>query len=279
VCVRVTCKDNGVELELVTFQGDAETNQALLGGAVDFNVQALAGMMNLLKTGKEVRAFYGGMNTADFAWVAQPGIKSWADLKGKRIGVTTFGSLTDSLTRQALTQQGLEPEKDVQIIQAGGSPTSWPTIKAGALDAGILSINFWLQAEEQGFTILGKQKDEIAPTWPKEVFVAPVEFIDANPNTITAILRGFSAAVELIHKDKKLATSVLSEELKYKPERADKVYDAISSSFHADGRMAKEAMPVFWKVMQTNKVVDGPLDPEKWLVTDWLDTYDEWVKK
>ncbi|MCW2665326.1 MAG: hypothetical protein JWN57_288 [Frankiales bacterium] len=280
MCVRYTCAKHGIEMELNTFQGDAEVNQALIGGAVDFNVQSLSGMLGARAAGAKVKAFFGGMNQADFAWVANPKIKSWDDLRGKSIGVTTYGSLTDSLTRYTLNKQGVTPEKDVRIVQAGGSPTSWPTIRAGALDAGILSINFWLQAKSEGFTILGYQKDMVAPTWPKEVFAAPEAWLQKNPNTATAVLRGFSDAVTLLKNDKEKATATLVDELKYKsPERAAAVYDVIAPEFHADGRIPVEAMDVFWKIQQDLDVVEGPLEDDEYLDSRWIDSYKEWAPK
>jgi NitT/TauT family transport system substrate-binding protein len=276
VCARMTCAEEGLDVQLFTFQGDAETNQALLGGSVDLNVQSLSGPMNAINAGQPVRVFYAGMNQADFAWVAQPDVETWEDLRGRSIGVTTYGSLTDTLTRYALQANGLEPEVDIRIVQAGGSPTSWPTIRAGTLDAGILSMNFWLTAQDEGFTILGHQSEEIAPSWPKEVFAAPEDFIRSNPNTITALLRGFARAVLMIKEDKQLGVDVLVDELDYEPERASQVYDFILPQFHADGRMAEEALPVFWELQETLGNVDGPWEPQDYMITDWLDTYAEW---
>lgn len=276
-CIQGPCKDAGLDIELLTFEGDAEASQALLGGATDLNVQSLAGILTLVGNDSGVRAFYGGMNSADFAWVAQPDIKSWDDLEGKEIGVSTFGSLTDTLTRTVLKEHGLDPETDVKIVQAGGSPTAWPTIQQGALDAGILSVNFWLQAEEEGFTILGHQRDEIAPAWPKEVFAATQDWIASNPNTITTLLRAFSDSVEMVQSDKDLATQIFVDELDYDPERAGRVYDTVKGDFYADGQLPDDAtMDAFWDAMVASKTVDRALKPDEYLISDWIDSYEQW---
>ena len=60
-------------------------------------------------------------------------IKTWADLKGGTVGVSTFGSLTDQLTRYVLRRHGLKPETDVQIMQAGPSATSIQLLRSRSL--------------------------------------------------------------------------------------------------------------------------------------------------
>ena len=62
--------------------------------------------------------FMPGFYQADFAWLAQPAIKSWSDMKGSSIGISTFGSLTELLSSYALRQHGLQPTKDVQLIRS-----------------------------------------------------------------------------------------------------------------------------------------------------------------
>ena len=86
---------------------------------------------------------------------AQPRIKQWTDLKGGTAGVSTYGSLTDQLTRYILKRNGLEPEKDVQIVQAGTTASMLQALKAGRLALAILSPPFKWMAQEAGFTQLG----------------------------------------------------------------------------------------------------------------------------
>jgi NMT1/THI5 like len=114
-----TWKEQGLDAELTAFRGDAEVSQALLGGSIDISVQSGDGLVNIVNTSQPAIGFYAGFHQSDYGWIAQPSIKTWADLKGKAAGVSTFGSQTDQLTRYVLRRHGLVPEKDVQIVQAG----------------------------------------------------------------------------------------------------------------------------------------------------------------
>ena len=152
-----TWKPQGLDIELISFRGDAEVAQALAGDSIDLSLQSLDGLINLINAGQPVRGFYAGFYQSDFAWLAQPKIKQWKDLKGGTAGVSTYGSLTDQLTRYILRRNGLEPEKDVQIVQAGTTASMLQALKAGRLSLGILSPPFKWMAQEAGFTWLGTQ--------------------------------------------------------------------------------------------------------------------------
>src|ERR1700682_1434598 len=128
-----TWKEQGLEVEIVSFRGDAEVSQAMAGGSLDLSLQSFDGLINLINSKQPVRGFYAGFHQADFAWLAQPAIKSWSDLKGGTIGVSTFGSLTDQLTRFVLRKHGLKPETDVQIMQAGATATRLQLMRSGRL--------------------------------------------------------------------------------------------------------------------------------------------------
>jgi ABC-type nitrate/sulfonate/bicarbonate transport system substrate-binding protein len=94
-----TWKPQGLDIELISFRGDAEVAQALAGNSIDISLQSLDGLINLINAGQPVRGFYSGFFQSDFAWLAQPKFKQWKDLKGSTAGVSTYGSLTDQLTR------------------------------------------------------------------------------------------------------------------------------------------------------------------------------------
>src|SRR5580692_13020205 len=77
-----TFKPQGLDIEVVSFRGDAEVAQALAGDSIDLSLQSLDGLINLINAGQGVQGFYAGFYQSDFAWFAPPHIKQWKDLKG-----------------------------------------------------------------------------------------------------------------------------------------------------------------------------------------------------
>src|SRR5207302_3407982 len=98
----------GIELGVSAFRGDAQMQQALTAGAVDVAVGSGPGLGFRAKRVPAigVAAMYGPPSNLALNVLARSQIKTIADLKGKKIGVTTVGSLTDWLTRKLSQQQG-----------------------------------------------------------------------------------------------------------------------------------------------------------------------------
>lgn len=272
-----TWKQVGLDVEMISFRGDAEVSQALAGGSVDISLQSLDGLFNLLASGQPVIGFYAGLYQADFAWLAQPAIKSWSDLKGSSIGISTFGSLTELLSTYALRQHGLQPTKDVQLIQVGPTASAFQALKAGRLGAAILSPPFKWFAAEQGFTVLGTEATDVAKQWPKHIFVARTKFIDDNPHTLETFLRGWVAAIRLARADRSLTASILADRLKLQPPYAERAYDEMIPAYNERGTFPEPYMDVFWQVEMQGGDIKAPIPESKLLDDRFIKTFDEWA--
>ncbi|HEY6256303.1 MAG TPA: ABC transporter substrate-binding protein, partial [Xanthobacteraceae bacterium] len=212
-----------------------------------------------------VQGFYAGFHQSDFAWLAQPKIKQWKDLKGGTAGVSTYGSLTDQLTRYMLRRNGLAPEKDVQLVQVGTTASMLAALKANRLTLAILSAPFKWMAQEAGFTLLGSQA-EIAPQWPKHAYLAKTRFIDDNPNTLRAFLRAHVAALRLARDAPAMAVDILVERLKWSREYAVRAYVEVMPGYDERGALPDAHMDVFWSI----EIASGSVT-EAWPDTKLID--------
>jgi NitT/TauT family transport system substrate-binding protein len=273
-----TWKDEGLDVEIVSFRGDAEVSQAMAGGSLDLSLQSFDGLINLINSSQPVKGFYAGFHQADFAWLAQPSIKTWADLKGGTMGVSTFGSLTDQLTRYVLRKHGLKPETDVRIMQAGPSATSIQLLRSGRLLAAIQSAPTKWVAEDLGLTVLGTQEKEIAPQWPKHSFVARSKFLDENPQTLRAFLRAHVAAIRLARADRALAVKVLVDQVKYQASYAARAYDENLPAFDERGRLPDDKyMDIFWSIVIAAGTVPEPWPAARLLDDRFIGTFADWA--
>jgi NitT/TauT family transport system substrate-binding protein len=250
----------------------------MAGGSLDLSLQSFDGLINLINSNQPVKGFYAGFHQADFAWLAQPSIKAWADLKGGTIGVSTFGSLTDQLTRYVLRKHGLKPETDVSIMQAGPSATSIQLLRSGRLLAAIQSAPTKWVAEDLGLTVLGTQEKEIAPQWPKHTFVARRKFLDENPETIRAFLRAHVAAIRLARADRALAVKVLVEQVKYQSSYAARAYDENLPAFDERGRLPDDKyMDIFWSIVIAAGTATEPWPAARLMDERFIGTFAQWA--
>jgi NitT/TauT family transport system substrate-binding protein len=272
-------KEEGIrDIRVLSFRGDADVIQALAGGSVDLNVASLTGLVASINSGQKFKGVWAGYNMPLFEWYAQPKYKSIAETKGGRYAVSKFGSLTDSLTRYALRNAGLDPDKDIEILQLGGSTQSLAAMEAGQLDAAILSFPQTYIAAEKGFVKLMNQKEQIAPDWPTHVVYTKEEFITKNPNTIKAFLRATGKAMEWIKANPNEAAKVANKQMKFKVENCRRGIDEIKDGWYSDGRPPQEGMKIFWEIAVQSGDVKEAWPNNRWLNDTFLKTQDQWRK-
>lgn len=273
-----TWKKEGLNATLINFRGDPELAQALIGDSVDIAIVPGDTIVSMVNAKSDGIGFYAGFTAADFAWAANPSIKSWDQLKGTSVVITSYGALTDQIARYMLRKRGLKPLEDVQIM-AGGPPAGmYQLLKAGRVQSAILAPPFLAMARADGYNILGTQADSVGPQWPKEVFVARKKFIEENPNTLKALLRGHVSAIRLQNSDPAVAAAVLVSRLKITPEIARSTFELIKDTFDEKGHLpSKEGMAAFWSVMKETGKVTEPWPDSAILDDRFIRTFASWA--
>jgi NitT/TauT family transport system substrate-binding protein len=270
-------KEEGfTDVKVLAFRGDADVVQALAAGTVDFNIASLTGLVTTISSGQKFKGVWAGYNMPYFDWYAQPKFKTIADTKGGRYSVSKYGSLTDSLTRYALRTAGLDPDKDVKILQLGTQTQGLAAMEAGQIDALCLPVPQSYIAAEKGFVKLMSQKEQIAPDWPTHVVYGKEEFIAKNPNTVKALLRATAKAIEWIKTQRSEAAQLASKQLKFKVEHCRRAIDEIQSEWHADGRLPGKGLKIFWEISIEAGDVKEAWPDSRWLDDRFLKTQGQW---
>lgn len=269
-------KKEGLNVKIVAFHGGTDLVRGMIAGAVDVGVTALAGVSVGIAAGQPIKVFYGGFNMAVFDWYATKDIKSIKDAKGKRFGVTTIGSSTDLLTRYALESQGLDPKKDVRIVQGGGSAARLAAMEAGQLDVNIFATPEKFMVADLGYNLILRQSD-IAPDYPFHVFFATEKFLKNNPNTTQALLRAFVQGVRLAKADKARSVKTLVDRVGMPPKYAGRGYDDFINNIYEDGRLPSDAgMKAFWKIGIEAGQYKEAWPKQKYLDSTYIDSYSKW---
>jgi NitT/TauT family transport system substrate-binding protein len=272
-----TFAKQGLQADLVEFRGGSELIKAVVSRSVDVGVVSLAEITSGIDAGQPLKAFYAGFNIPDFDWYGAPSIKSLADARGKRIGITQYGSSTDFITRYALAVNGLNPSKDVQIIQAGPPATRLAAMQAGQLDISIFSTPEKFLAEERGYKLIYSQK-QLSDDYPQHLIFATEPFLASHPNTIKALLRGHTLAVRLAKRDKHLAEQSLIKHLQFDPKYAEQTYNDVIDRIYEDGHLPSEkSLDVFFDMG-----IKAGRYTERWPLSRfwtpiYVDSYSQWM--
>jgi NitT/TauT family transport system substrate-binding protein len=251
-------QQENIELAVSAFRGDAQMQQALTAGAVDIAVGSGPGLGFRAKgvPAIGVAAMYGPPANLALTVLANSPIKTVADLKGKRIGVTTLGSLTDWLTRKLSQQQGWGPE-GIQVMPLGAVPARLAAMERGELDGMVIESATGYELEEQGkgrnILLFG----DIEKHFYTHVIYATDEIIAKRPELLRRFLRGWFKTVAFMKANKAAAVTSGAKVVQVRESIMSKVYDAQIGGFSLDGAWDLQSIDVIRDSLKDLGILDA----------------------
>jgi len=197
----------GLSLEYVRVGGSTRIVAALLGGSAPIIHAGEPAVVPAVQRGADVVIIAAFCNAAQHRLIVRPEIKDVKDLKGKPVGITTFGSTSDYILRFALQKYGLDPNKDVSIMQTGGQPEGLAAMAAGKIFAQRMGFPFHIKAQQMGmrelidFSKLGLEENIGA-------MITTRSFIAQRRATVLRYLRAYIRGMHRFKTDKEFAKRV-----------------------------------------------------------------------
>jgi NitT/TauT family transport system substrate-binding protein len=274
-------KDEGLEVEINDFGGGAKSLQALIGGSVDVVTGAYEHTIRMQAKGQDVRAITELGRFPAIVIAAKKDkagqIKSAADFKGLKIGVTAPGSSTALTAQYAMVKAGLKPT-DAAFIGIGSGASAVAAMQKGEIDVishldpvisklesdGDISILIDTRTEAGTRALFGGS-NPAAPLYTKK------DFIDANPVTTQRLVKAFMKSLKWLQtaKPEDVAATVPPEyQLGDRPLYLKAVQNSLES-YSRDGIVAPEGMT---SVMDMLKQLDPELKDAK---VDLSATFDD----
>ena len=171
-------RKNGLEVELVHIASTSRAIQTMLAGELAYSYMDGRNSVQAALKGADVVILAGVANRLVFSFMARPEIKSFNDLKGKKIGITRLGSSTHSVTLWVMNRVGLKPE-EYQMLQLVDVPNIFTAIVAGQIEAGALSPPTNFRARKAGLTELMDLTKE-GPEYVSVAIGSTRSFVRAN---------------------------------------------------------------------------------------------------
>ena len=193
-------RKNGLDVELVHIPSTSRAIQVMLAGELNYSYMDGRNSVTAALKGADVAILAGVANRLVFSFMARPEIKSFAELKGKKIGITRLGSSTHSVTLWVANKFGLRPE-DYQLLQLVDVPNIMTAIIAGQIDAGALSPPTNFRARKAGLSeLIDLSKD--GPEYVSVAIGSTRSFIKANEEMTRRFVRGYSEGVQVLKANK-----------------------------------------------------------------------------
>src|SRR5215510_10049708 len=180
-------KKYGLEVSIIYVAGAQSITTFIFGDTQIVQGSGAAAVLSRL-SGSDVIMIGTTVNVIPMSLVTTPDVSGPQDLKGKTFGVSRFGSLTDLGLRKAVSEFGLDPNKDIKIIQTGGVPENLLFMQQGVIKGALISSPTLEKAKELGYKELINLA-EIKYRYPGTALVTTDAFIRNRPQTVNRFLK------------------------------------------------------------------------------------------
>src|SRR3989338_423666 len=215
----------GLDEQMILIPSGSQLAQVAVAGEVDIASLNASSVMAAALKGADIKLIGSQVNKMIFGVHVRPEVKSVEELKGKKIGVTRFGSSTDISARYALRKHNLQPEKDVAILQMGARTSIAAGLKGGSIEGGVVSPPTSFALEKLGFKELISVTDLDIP-FPSPSLAAQGGVIRSKPGVIDRFMRAYARGIHRARTDKELALKSMARYTKIEdPFVLQKAYD------------------------------------------------------
>ncbi len=202
--------NEGLDVELIRVGGSTRMVAAMLGGSAPIIQAGAAAALAATAAGSDVVIIAATGTVSPFRLMARPEIKQPSDLKGKKAGITTFGSTSDQIVRFALKQFHLEPNQDVALLSFGAQPEVFAALQSGAVQVGALSFPLYAKAAQLGMREL-VNFGQLGIEDINGTVITTRGFIGRQRDTALRFLRAFTRGMHRYRTDKEFSKKVLAK--------------------------------------------------------------------
>jgi ABC-type nitrate/sulfonate/bicarbonate transport system substrate-binding protein len=252
---------HGIEIDEVDFDGSAKLQQGLGADAIDIGLGSGPELAFVAKGNSDlaVAVFAGPPDSQVLVVRADGAIRKAGDLKDKKIGVSTVGSLTDWLVRELARQQGWGPD-GIGSIALGSESGRVAALKTGSVDGMVTDVASALKLEREGLSRTVVHFGDVAPDFIIHAIFATNKVIASRPDDLRRFLAGWFETIAWMnaHKDEtvKLAAPVMNRD----PAIVAINYDQVMPNFSLTGKFEAKALKVLSRSFVEMKLL--PEEPD-----------------
>ena len=233
-------KQEGIEAEIIRMNPNVAT-MALVSGDIDYST-LIGSVIGANLKGAKLKMIACSQDRTPLSLVGKAAIKSVKELKGKTIGVGSYGSTPDIIARLVVKHYGVDPETEIKMLALGSDSARLTALKEGVVDAIIVAPPVDFEGKKMGFNILSRAGDILR--FPYNGLGTSVEKITERPDGVKRVIRAIVRANGFIRRNREGAIQVLVNWTKTKPEFAEAAYDSTVGVFSQDGTIPEDGLRI-----------------------------------
>jgi ABC-type nitrate/sulfonate/bicarbonate transport system substrate-binding protein len=253
----------GLDVDFVVMKPQVAL-QALIAGDVGYTT-ALGSTMRAGVRGLPLRVVMTIADKPLFALMARPGINSVEELKGKLVGISSFGASSDTLARAVLRRYKLDPNRDVKILALGGGTNRIAAMKSGAVDAALIEAPYNVMLEREGFRKILFVGDLIPS--PLAGFGTTLEKIRKQPDEVQQLVRATLRGIQYAKTNKQESVRAIMQWADMDQSFAEGSYEMAVTSWSNTGAANPQGVQIAMEEIKIEQKLETLPDSAK--AFDW----------
>ena len=231
-------KEEGIDAELIRMNANVSIT-ALVNGDIDYTL-IFGSVVRATVRGFPLRVVAGFLDSSTHTLIARPEFKSVKDLKGRTLGVSSFGATADVAARMMIRHFGVDPEKEMKIVALGPDRARFAALQEGVVDVAVISPPADSEGKKLGFNVLARAYELFS--FPFIGLGANVKKIKERPDEVKRAIKALIKANRYIHQNRDGAIQVMMEWGRTDRESATATYDSTWKVFNLDGNIPEDGL-------------------------------------
>jgi NitT/TauT family transport system substrate-binding protein len=232
---------------------------ALISGDIDYDTH-FGSLVRGAVSGLPIRVIFSTAEKQMFSFAVQPEIKTVENLKGKIIGISSFGGTQHLVTAGVLRAVGIDPDRDVKIINVGDEGVRIQQLRSKQIHGAMINPPMSVIVQKEGFRLLLHAADYI--DLPLTGLGATTKKLNENPEQAKRVVRALNEALQFIRANKKETVAIFARWLKMDTETAADTYDVAARVLSSDGTASDKAIMASIEEAKATGKIKGNFSPK-----------------
>jgi NitT/TauT family transport system substrate-binding protein len=265
---------NGIDPEVLYLQTTLGQT-AMIAGEIDMCVYSASLLAPARLQGADVLMIVSFLNKPIYRLVVRPEIRTVADLKGKRLGITRFGTVTDWTTRLLLSRLGLDPDKDVSLVQVGDVPVLLTALSAAkTIDGAIIQPPYYVKAVASGMRVLANMQEMDIP-FQQTGLNTTQKFIARNPDVVRRAVKSVIEGIHLMRNNPAIAKRAIAKRMQIRDEKElEDSYHLLRSFIQVKPYPSPEGFKTIFAELGKRVPAAKNADPKEFVDTRFIEELD-----
>lgn len=231
-------RDEGLEPEIIGMRPPVSIT-ALASGDIDYTT-VFGSVVRAAVRGLPVRVVASFIDGSTHALIARPEFKSVKDLRGRTLGVGSYGASDDIAGRMMVKHYGVDPDKQMKVVALGPDRARFAALKEGIVDVAVIAPPMDSEGRRAGFNILARAYEIF--TFPFVGLGTSTKKLSEKPDEVRRTLKAFIRANRFIRDNREESIQILTAWGRTDRNSAAAAYDATVKVFNADGTIPESGL-------------------------------------